>query len=47
MCVRGPSRTSQDQAESDAKKLTAAAEIGPKEVREVANRMQRTKKGRD
>lgn len=47
MCIRGPSRVSQEQAERDAKVLNDAAPEGPKSVRSVANQMQRTKKGRD
>jgi len=45
MCIRGPSRVSQEQAERDAKILNEAAPDGPKAVRTVANQMQRTKKG--
>lgn len=47
MCIRGPSRSSQEQAEHDAKVLNDSAAEGPQTVRKVANQMQRTKKGRD
>jgi len=47
MCIRGPSRTSQEQADEDAVILNKSAPEGPKAVRTVANQMQRTKKGRD
>jgi len=47
MCIRGPSRVSQEQAERDAKILNQSAPDGPKAVRTVANQMQRTKKGYD
>jgi len=47
MCIRGPSRTSPEQAERDAKVLNDAARDGPKAVRTIANQMQRTKKGYD
>lgn len=47
MCIRGPSRASQEQAERDAKKLNDAAPQGPRQVRAIANQMQRTKKGHD
>jgi len=42
MCIRGPSRVSQEQAERDAKVLEEAAPEGPKAVRTVANQMQRS-----
>jgi len=45
MCIRGPSRTDQDKAESDAKALSEAAKEGAKEARAVANQLQRVKKG--
>lgn len=45
MCIRGPSRTSREQAEADGKRLNDAAREGAKECRAVANQMQRTKKG--
>jgi len=47
MCIRGPSRVDEDQAENDAKILNDAVPDGPKGVRQVANQMQRTKKGHD
>lgn len=47
MCIRGPSRTTQEQAARDAQKLNDAAPEGPRAVRSVANQMQRTKKGHD
>mmetsp|Transcript_27617 Transcript_27617/g.72938 ORF Transcript_27617/g.72938 Transcript_27617/m.72938 type:complete len:98 (+) Transcript_27617:126-419(+) len=47
MCIRGPSRVSEEQAERDAKILNDAVPDGPKGVRQVANQMQRTKKGHD
>lgn len=47
MCIRGPSRTSKEQALEDAAKLSEAASDDPKSVRAVANQMlqlQRAKK---
>lgn len=39
--IRGPPRKTQEQAESDAKKLSDAAPDGPKAVRVLANQMHR------
>jgi len=47
ICFRGPSRASHDQAESDARELERAMVDGPKACRAVADRLQKTKKGRD
>lgn len=47
MCIRGPSRISQDAAESDAKELEAAVDSGSKAVRQVANSLQRVKRSYD
>lgn len=44
MCIRGPSRSSHEQAEVDAKRLNEAALDGPRAVRTIANQMQSIKK---
>jgi len=40
--VRGPPRRVQEQADEDAKLLTAAAAEGPKAVRSLANQLHRS-----
>lgn len=47
MCIRGPSRTLKDQALSDSNIMEKAAADGHRAVRQVANQLQRTKKGHD
>eukprot|EP00927_Polykrikos_kofoidii_P040734 TRINITY_DN34776_c0_g1_i1.p1 TRINITY_DN34776_c0_g1~~TRINITY_DN34776_c0_g1_i1.p1 ORF type:complete len:226 (-),score=27.58 TRINITY_DN34776_c0_g1_i1:120-749(-) len=44
MCIRGPSRTLEEQAQRDAEKLTFAARDGSKAVRAAADQIQRDKK---
>lgn len=45
MSIRGPSRTTMERAEEDARKLEAAVPQGPQAVRAVGNQLQKTKKG--
>lgn len=46
ICFRGPSRTAEDQAVTDAAEFDKAAPEGPSAVRTVAQSLQKTKKGR-
>mmetsp|Transcript_76910 Transcript_76910/g.148579 ORF Transcript_76910/g.148579 Transcript_76910/m.148579 type:complete len:219 (-) Transcript_76910:200-856(-) len=45
MSIRGPSRTTIERAEEDARKLEAAVPQGPRAVRMVGNQLQKTKIG--